>query len=185
MLKFRTKITDETKRVRKRAKAASITNLGHAGRYIRGMAMRSIKVSPEPSQPGKPPRTRKGRLKRAIIYAVERPRQKVLVGPSRTDIGRIGQTHEFGGTEPPKRGRKANFQLTIGGHGPIAIRSSKPVVARLRTARMVAKARSLARTLEATQGTGRRRYPARPFMGPSLERSRKRLPAFWANSIRR
>jgi len=176
--------------VLKRVRRASITNLGQAGAYIRGIAKKSIKVSPKPAPPGKPPHSRKGQLKRAILFAVEKVPGRVLIGPTATDVGRIGHTHEFGGTEPPKRRkvRKANWKLEVGGHGPVRKGAKGPVVGKLRTQAQADRAKRIAESLPPSQGgpvsKKVRKYPPRPFMGPALEVSKARLPKFWANSVR-
>lgn len=190
MIDVKVRIKSETGKVARKAKAANITSLGHGGAYIRGIAKRSIKVSKESAPPGHQPHTRKGRLKKSILYAVERERQDVVIGPTASAMGRIGHTHEFGGAEPPKKrkGRKANFNIAVGGHGPIAVENGKLVVVKLRSDRQVARAREVAQTLPPSQGGPEskrpRRYPPRPFMGPALEISKARLPRLWANSVR-
>jgi hypothetical protein len=190
MIKMKARIRNETGKVLKKAKAASLRNLGQAGAYIRGIAKRSIKVSPEPSEPGKPPHTRKGRLKRGILFAVEKARQSVVIGPAASEMGRIGHTHEFGGKEPPKArtGRKANWRIEIGGHGPIKAEGGKPLVSKLVSQKQVARASEIARSLPPSQGgpvsKKPRKYPPRPFMGPALEVSKARLPRLWANSVK-
>ncbi len=95
---------DETRRVLKKAREASFKSLGHAGAAIRMAARRSIKRGGGKSQEGTPPHTRKGRLKNAIMYAVERERQSVVIGPDVEMAGAAGKAHEFGG-----RYRKENY----------------------------------------------------------------------------
>lgn len=189
MIAVRVKTSFDKGKVRRATKAGTITSLGRAGAYIRGIARRSIKVAKDAASPGRPPHSRKGRLKKAIFFSVERERQGVVVGPTASDVGRIGQTHEFGGTEPPKKkGRKANFRLEVGGHGPIKVEAGKPVVARLTSEAQVARAGEIAASLPPSmggpEGKRPRRYPPRPFMRPALEVSKARLPKFWANSVR-
>ena len=185
------KVHLDAKPVLRATKRANITSLGHAGAYIRGTARRSIGVSDEPSLPGKPPHSRKGKLKDAVLYSVERD-VGVVIGPSRSVIGRIGHTHEFGGRErvSARKARKANFVLEVGGHGPITpyLRNDKLVIARLRTERQVERARAVARSLPASmkeiRAQGWRTYAKRPFMGPALDKAKDRLPRKWANSIK-
>jgi hypothetical protein len=190
VVSVRVRTKDESRSVVRAAKAGSIKSLGRAGAYIRGIARRSIKVSPDPSTAGKPPHTRKGRLKNAILYSVEKGQERVVIGPTATELGRVGHTHEFGGTEGPKKrkGRKANWKLERGGHGPIKTEAGKPVVVKLTTERQVARAKEVAASLPPSLGgppsTKSRRYPPRPFMGPALEVSKARLPRLWANSVK-
>lgn len=130
MIGVKAKTTLDRRKVRMKAKQANITSLGHAGAALRLTARRSIRTRKKASPPGTPPHSRKGQLKRAIAYAVEKSRDRVVVGPDVDVVGTSGKAHEFGG--------------------------------RYR----------------------RERYPKRPFMGPSLEKLRDRLAAFWANSVR-
>ena len=79
------------------ARKASIQSLGHAGAAIRLAARRSIKRSPTASAPGRPPHTRRGLLKNAILYAVEPRQQSVVIGPDVGFVGTSASAHEFGG----------------------------------------------------------------------------------------
>lgn len=190
MVNAKVKTRLEKDKVLKKTRASSIATLGRAGAYIRGIAKKSIKISPQPAPPGKPPRSRKGQLKRAILFAVEKAPGRVVIGPTASDVGRIGRTHEFGGTEPPKKrkARKANWKLVVGGHGPIRKGAKGPEVAKLNTQAQVDRAKRIAESLPPSQGgpvsKKARKYPPRPFMGPALEVSKARLPKFWANSVR-
>ena len=190
MISAKVTIKNNGRNVLRKAKAASIMSLGRAGAYIRGIAKKSIKISPLPAPAGKPPHSRKGQLKRAILFAVEKAPGRVVVGPTVTDVGGIGHTHEFGGTEPPKKrkARKTNWKLEVGGHGPVRKGAKGPEVAKLNTQAQVDRAKRIAESLPPSQGgpvsKKARKYPPRPFMGPALEVSKARLPKFWANSVR-
>jgi hypothetical protein len=186
------------------AQAGSFESLSKAGAYIRGIAARSIGKSDEASEPGKPPHTREGQLKKSILFKVSTDGANVVIGPTRTGVGLIGNSHEFGGTEGPKKppaAREANWKLRIGGHGPIRIIGGYEVAgyAKLTTDRQVERATRLAPIVQRLSGAAytqslvaywksgaavNRKYPPRPFMGPALERSKERLPQLWANSIR-
>ncbi len=187
--KVKTRVT--TERVVAKVRKASIKNLRQAGAYIRGIARKSIKVSPKSGAPGKPPRTRKGRLKDAILFDVEKNKQQVVIGPTATEVGRIGGTHERGGTEPPKvkKVRQPNWKLEVGGHGPVRSDSSGVVVAKLKTPAQVARAKEIAPTIQSKASVAStkpkaRKYPPRPFMGPAFEIAKERLPKLWAGSVK-
>jgi len=113
-------------KVRRAAKRGSIESLGHAGAAIRLTARRRIKKAPRargrdekgrfvsaggtiPSPPGKPPHTRRGQLKRAIVYAVEKERQDVVVGPDYAVVGPSAMAHEHGGRFRGARYEKRPF----------------------------------------------------------------------------
>ena len=79
---------------------AEIRSLSHAAAAIRLHAVRGIRQSPrsQPSAPGTPPRTRKGRLRKAILYALleEYGMPFAIAGPSFDLVGLSGKAHEFG-----------------------------------------------------------------------------------------
>jgi len=144
------RVKDETHKVRRSAKAATITSLGRASAYIRGIARRSISSRKaknyKPAKPGKPPKSPTGRLKNAIYFAVDKAKTEALIGPTLSVVGRIGSTHEFGGREPPKqsKSRRGRFDLRIGGHGPIrAYRKKIVAVGRLATRGQLARANEI------------------------------------------
>ena len=81
-------------------KRAEIRSLIHAAAAIRLYAARSIRQSPRdnPSAPGAPPHTRRGLLRKSILYALleERGTPVAIVGPSFDLAGLSGAAHEFG-----------------------------------------------------------------------------------------
>jgi hypothetical protein len=207
------KIDDRTGAVRKAVRRAAFKNLGHAGATLRLAAQRSIRTRQAASEPGTPPHTRRGALRNSILYAVEGD-HTVVIGPSANLISDVARAHEHGGPQRPRslRGQSeekllasgTNWELFVGGHGPIGTDSgtayikfvtkaqvdkSKRYIATApaeafgstRKARLQAEKRR-ARALVAEQG-GVANYPKRPFMGPALEKNLDRLPALWANSV--
>ena len=88
---------DRSQQVKRKVKDANFRNLGHAGAAIRLTARRSIRRSKKPSRPGTPPNTRGGQLRRAIVYAVERREERVVIGPDYAVVGVSAVAHEFGG----------------------------------------------------------------------------------------
>lgn len=196
------KVKDDTAKVAKRAKRAYPATLSSAGAYVRGIAKQSIsRKAKKPNPPGKTPNSPTGHLRTAIAFSVIREEKAVVIGPTYTEIGMIGRTHEFGGTEKPKTppAARQNWRIEIGGYGPIRMDGETAVVGRLNTAAQVERARELApaameaaevRYMDALMAywtTGRskiRHYPARPFMGPALLRAKERLPKMWADSVK-
>jgi hypothetical protein len=87
----------DIKRVKRPVDRSTFKNLGHAGAAIRLTAKRSIRKSKKPSTPGSAPHTRQGQLKRAVVYAVEKSKQKVVIGPTHELVGPSAMAHEFGG----------------------------------------------------------------------------------------
>lgn len=190
-----TLVKDETKKVLRLAREGAIRSLGRAGAVIRGTAQRSLGKKKGPSRPGSPPRSPTGRLKKAIFFQVDKATQSVVIGPTRSAVGLIGRTHEFGGVEGAKATRpRKEFTLEVGGIGPIrrtkkTTKKGRPRFAftRLKTGAQVRRAREHAAEFSpAVSGVGKKRrvYPKRPFMGPALERIKARLPSYWRDSVR-
>jgi len=102
-------IRDETKRVRKKAQQGNFNSLGHAGAALRLTARRSIRRRKKASDEGTPPSTRRGQLKGALQYAVEKEEQTVVIGPSVEAVGTSGAAHEHGGTYKGQRYPKRPF----------------------------------------------------------------------------
>jgi len=84
-------------KVQARVRRGNFRGLGHAAAAIRLTARRSIKRSKQPAPPGNAPHTRKGQLKKAIVYAVEKNKQSAVVGPTHEIVGPSAMAHEFGG----------------------------------------------------------------------------------------
>ena len=83
--------------VERKAKDGSIRSLGHAAAAIRLTARRSIRRAKTASSPGMPPHTRRGALRSAILYSVEKGQQRAFIGPSYELVGPSALAHEFGG----------------------------------------------------------------------------------------
>ena len=200
------RVKADPKRVQAAVNRGKVKSLRAAGALIYRIARNSIsfrKSRDIHSKPGKPPFTHNRGLKKAISFNVVE--STLVVGPSRTGIGLIGNIHEFGGTVrrsmKERKYRKNNWKLEPGGHGPIRVSGGKVAIGKLGTSRQVYRARILSFAAlvaygirqEEAQKIARslggpekqeRTYPARPFMGPALGIARPQLPEFWNNSIR-
>ena len=97
MIAMRAKTKFDKQKVLVKTKQANITSLGHAGAALRLAARRSIRNRKKASPVGTPPHSRRGQLRRAIAYSVDKPRQVVVIGPERDAVGKSGSAHEFGG----------------------------------------------------------------------------------------
>jgi len=124
MIAAKAKTKFDGSKVRKAARAGSITSFGHAGAAIRLQARHSIKKNPKKSDAGMPPNTRKGILRSAIKYAVSRSPLSVVIGPDVDVAGTSGMAHEFGGRYRKERYEKRPFM------GP-AFEKVKPRLPRL------------------------------------------------------
>ena len=107
-----------------RAAKASVDVLRRMGAYIRRIAQSKVRQSRNPSQPGEPPHTRRGALKRGILFGVDRRTGSVVVGPSIRFVGTSMQAHEFGGGYKRERYPKRPLM------GP-SLRESAPHLAKM------------------------------------------------------
>ncbi len=181
-MKVFVKTAFDTRAVELLAERASKSALKSAGAFVRKTAINSIRqTKAKPAPKGQPPHTRHGRLKKAVLFAVDAAATSVVVGPAANLISSVGHFHEFGGTETKAAKPK---QYRVGGVGPVRIaKDGHPVFARLKNFRMVQVAQRLDRQLTDGKQTIRQ-YPRRPFMGPALERTVPKLPDFWRNSVK-
>jgi phage gpG-like protein len=111
------KFTDETAKVVQAAKDAGELSMGRAAGRIRKDSIASIKRAPKAkaqgrntkgqftkaraataSPPGSAPYTKRGQLKRAIVYDVNKADQSAVIGPRASVVGLSAEAHEFGGT---------------------------------------------------------------------------------------
>ncbi len=106
-----------------RVARASREFLRRAGAYVRKVAQRKVSTSPKPSTPGQPPHTRKGALKRGILFGADGDKS-VLVGPGFNFVGPSMSAHEFGGKYRRERYPKRPLM------GP-ALKESAPRLAKL------------------------------------------------------
>ena len=78
-----------------RVAKASVDVLRRMGAYVRRAAQHKVHTSDKPSQPGTPPHSKTGALKRGILFGVEKRRQSVLIGPGFRFVGESMAAHEF------------------------------------------------------------------------------------------
>lgn len=84
-------------------KYANRKSLRRAGAYVRKIARNMIHRSRKSSAPGNPPNTRRGQLKRSILFGLDEDARGVVIGPAKSIIGLAATPHEYGGRF---RGRK-------------------------------------------------------------------------------
>ena len=80
--------------------AKGVKSLGHAAAILMKDARSSIRQtqSPDPSAPGKPPKTRNRRfLQRSIRFETDATRKVAIIGPTASMVEQIGAVQEFGG----------------------------------------------------------------------------------------
>ncbi len=109
MIAMRAKTKFDKQKLIAKSKQANFKNLGHAGAALRLTARRSIRTRQQPSPPGTPPHSRRGQLRRAIAYSLDKQRQLVVIGPERDAVGKSGSAHEYGGRYLRERYPKRPF----------------------------------------------------------------------------
>ncbi len=97
MLETVLKFADETARVAAGVDKAAPKALSQAAFAIRKTGIASIEIAPGPSEPGKPPHSRRGQLQRATMYAVDRAAGVAVIGPEASIVGESAEPEEFGG----------------------------------------------------------------------------------------
>ena len=83
--------------VRNAVRRGGVKSLRQAGAYVRKAARHAVKKSSRASAAGTPPHTRRGLLKNAILFGVEKHRMAVVIGPAYEFVGISMTAHEFGG----------------------------------------------------------------------------------------
>lgn len=87
----------DSRKVLRRGESATGRYLSRAGATVRKVARWSIRQRQTASAAGLPPHTRRGQLRRSVLYAVDRMSRSVVIGPSANVVGTSGKAHEFGG----------------------------------------------------------------------------------------
>lgn len=163
-----------------------------AGQAVRRSARSMIRKNRRPSVPGKPPHTRRGRLRQSILYSAPATESEVIIGPAAHIISRTGHYHEFGGMQIRRFPRK---KYAIGKPGPIrenpnyakeerrylryksrafntkAKTPQKAVFAKIRTPKQLARSKRLDLQLWPQTKIKYNKYPQRPFMAPALKKA--------------
>ena len=138
-LKFKLQFFD-SRAVISKVDRATRRVLSKFGAFVRRTAKGSIRKRKKSSEPGKPPSSHTGLLKKFIWFGYEPEHQTVVIGPAALDGHSRGTAPEL---------------AEHGGFGMV-LKKGKPV---------------------------RRRYRARPFMGPALDKEQPKLSAMWRDSV--
>ena len=93
--KVRVEFDDDA--VKSAVQKCGVKALRSAGAYTRKAARNAVAKSKHSSTPGTSPNTRRGLLKRSILFGVEKHRMAVVIGPAESLIGISMTAHEFGG----------------------------------------------------------------------------------------
>lgn len=105
-------------KVRKRTDAETRRVLSRFGAYVRTTAKHSIRKRKRISDPGEPPSSHTGLLRRFIFFGYDRDRRSVVIGPMRLNqkVGDAPAALEYGGTSTVVeglRGRRRKRRIRI------------------------------------------------------------------------
>lgn len=155
--------------------------------YLRRAARNSIRRRKSPSQPGQPPRSVRGDLKRGIQAHYERGLGEAVVGPVKFNWGtNAPNTLEFGGDSVIDR----SVVRKVGDGGEVRVVSVGGKEVRPGVRVVYGKIRTQAQADRATRinreifGPRRITIKQRPFMAPSLQRSLPKLAPMWSMSVK-
>ena len=105
----------DSKTVRKKTDKTTRRVLSRFGAFVRRTARQSIRKRKKASQPGKPPSSHVGLLKKFIFFGFDVVRRSVVIGPARlTQKGRGEAPHllEYGGaTKIAHRGKRKRAKV--------------------------------------------------------------------------
>lgn len=88
----------DTERVMKKVDAATRRALSRVGAFVRTRARTSIRKRKDVSQPGQPPSSHEGSLRRLIFFAYDQSAKSVVIGPVPFRKGEAPSLLERGGT---------------------------------------------------------------------------------------
>lgn len=84
-------------RINKAIQRAADGSLSAAAFVLAMRAQEKIEKAKESAAPGRPPKSRRGLLRRAIQYAYDKLRREAVIGPLASRVGESASAHEHGG----------------------------------------------------------------------------------------
>lgn len=104
----------DDKSVRRALDRGTRKALSKFGAYVRRRAKSSIRKRKKTSEPGQPPSSHTGKLRKYIYFGYDRTRRSVVIGALPFSSSRAQETLEHGG-----RARRAVKTFRVGGRGPL------------------------------------------------------------------
>lgn len=95
-IKMKTRIQWKPRTVLRKAKDASKRAMFKGGAAVMRIARRTIRTSKKKAPAGQQPHTRRGQLRRAIVFDVESSGPSAMIGPRASFVGIAGAEHETG-----------------------------------------------------------------------------------------
>lgn len=168
----------------------SAYNLSKGGSFIRQNARQSMRSRMKPSAPGTPPSAHSVKhqakagfakrgplLKNKLFFQFDPSTKSVVIGPEslKQSKNQVPEMHEYGGT------------FTIRKKVVVKRRKrTKPLTAKQQAAFELLKRNGMLPRRPSTYVTKVCRYPARPYMGPALEKEIQAgtLQGVWADTVK-
>lgn len=91
------KVVEQWKKVTEATRKTTVNALFKTSFAISKDAKASIENAPGASQPGTPPHSRRGLLRNAIRYDVDKQNLTAVIGPVASKVGQAGSAMEHGG----------------------------------------------------------------------------------------
>jgi len=101
----------DSPRVQRAMDAATRQALSRAGAFIRQRARTSIRKRKGVSQPGRPPHSHTGHLKRLIFFAWDAATESMVIGPVPFKQGEAPNLLEFGGSVVRATGKRQRRRM--------------------------------------------------------------------------
>jgi hypothetical protein len=139
--------------------------LSKFGAFVRRAAKSSIRKRKRTSEPGEPPSSHTGLLKKFIFFGYDRTRSSVVIGPVRL--------RGVSGKDAPET-------LEYGGR----LKSRNKFLFVTQAAGRDAGGKFVSRGKRKVKLSSKMRIAPRPFMGPAFENEKTKLPAMWRDSVR-
>jgi hypothetical protein len=168
--------------------------LSKFGAYVRTSAKSSIRRRKKASEPGHPPSSHTGLLKKFIFFGYDTVAKSVVIGPTllARRSGEAPEALEYGGYVRSRLARKIHRRIGSGGEirfdGPTCRTTKRNrfganvTYIKIRTQSQADRANQLQSQLY--DSAGMVQIAARPYMHPAFDLNKSKLPALWANSIK-
>jgi hypothetical protein len=143
--------------------------LSKFGAFVRTRARSSIRTRKTPSEPGTPPSSHEGTLKKYIYFGYDQNVRSVVIGPEKTNqVFFNGDGRPVTGTVPEVLERGGEIRILE------VFKYGRWQRADLRSRRSIAGLKTRLRTVK---------IEARPYMGPAFEAEKNNLPSLMENAF--
>lgn len=121
----------DTEAVARSLDRAQLRALSKFGAFVRQRAKSSIRKSKKSAEPGQPPKSHEGSLKRLIFFSYDRDRKSVVIGPTAFRKGEAPRLLEHGGQTVRTSKKKGSRTLNYAGN-PFMVPAAKAELPKFR-----------------------------------------------------